>query len=84
MAGTFKFGDTLIFDDSMLSQTKRGDVLGYNELDRAGDGGEIVHRVLKVLPEGMLVQGDTNPCPDSRKGPITCRRTAGNHSSGRT
>ena len=65
MAGTFKFGDTLIFEDSMLSEIKPGDVLIYKDLDQAGDGGEIVHRVLKVLPGGMLVQGDSNPCPDT-------------------
>ena len=66
MAKVFQFGDTLIFKNSELHRIKPGDVLIYKDFGRTRDGVEIVHRVRKIFPKGMLMQGDNNPYPDTR------------------
>ncbi|MDY6972538.1 MAG: hypothetical protein SV775_09440 [Thermodesulfobacteriota bacterium] len=64
MAGTFRFGDRLIVEHSSVTDIHPGDVVIYRALDHGGKEKELVHRVMRMLPKGMVARGDNNPFPD--------------------
>ena len=64
MEGTFRFGDLLIIVGVRWSNIRPGDVLVYRGPGQNGEG-EIVHRVIDILPGGLVVQGDNNSVPDN-------------------
>jgi len=60
MTGTFRFGDLLIIEYSSLTDIHPGDVVVYRALNNKGNKKELVHRVMRMLPEGLIVRGDRN------------------------
>lgn len=68
------FGDRLILEPVRLSAVRRGDIVVYR-VNRNGGESESVHRVTRVMPNGLVVQGDNNRCPD--KTLVTSRNLIG-------
>jgi signal peptidase I len=64
MKATFRLGDRLIVETVPLTDIYPGDVVVYRGLNNNGDKDELVHRVMCALPNGLVVQGDNNPCAD--------------------
>jgi len=64
MAGTFRFGDRLIVEHVPLTDIHPGDLVIYRALNHGGNEKELVHRVMSVLPEGLVARGDNNPFAD--------------------
>jgi signal peptidase I len=64
MKATFRPGDCLIVETVPLTDIYHGDVVVYRGLNYKGDKDELVHRVMCALPNGLVVQGDNNPCAD--------------------
>lgn len=64
MEGSFRFGDRLIIEPVALKYVKLGDVVVYQGLNSRFDEDYLVHRVISIRPEGLVTQGDNNPCPD--------------------
>jgi hypothetical protein len=60
MAGIFRPGDYLIIVPVSLESVQAGDVIVFDGLDAAGEPDVIVHRVVDVLPEGLVTRGDNN------------------------
>ena len=60
MAGTFRPGDYLIIAPATLESVEVGDVIVFDGVDAAGEPDVIVHRVVSVLPEGLVTRGDNN------------------------
>lgn len=60
MHGTFKLGDRLQVDPVKIEEIRPGEVVIYLRTGASGSSEEIVHRVLRVLPGGLEVQGDKN------------------------
>lgn len=64
MKATFKLGDRLIVETVPLTDIYPGDVVVYRGLNHKRAEEELVHRAICVMPSGMVVQGDNNPCAD--------------------
>lgn len=64
MEGLFRFGDRLIIEYVPLTDIHPGDVVIYRALNQEGNENELVHRVMRILPEGLAVRGDNNPYED--------------------
>jgi signal peptidase I len=60
MAGTFRPGDALIVADVSIDSVHRGDVVLFRSMDADGEPEQVVHRVVAVLPEGLVTRGDNN------------------------
>ena len=65
MLGTFRPGDCLTVAPVSLADVCPGDIVAFRRLDDDGDLGEFVHRVVAVVPGGLVTRGDNNPCADS-------------------
>ncbi len=64
MEGTFRFGDRLHVTSVSLSLLRPGDVVVYRRVNRNGVEDARVHRVIRVLPDRLIVRGDNNLCAD--------------------
>jgi hypothetical protein len=64
MAGTFDPGDYLFIAPVSLESVNVGDVIVFDGVNAGGDPDVIVHRVVGVLPEGLVTKGDDNPWAD--------------------
>ncbi len=64
MEGTFCVGDGLTVESVSLAELHLGDVVIYRTLNGQGETVELVHRIVGVVPGGLVAQGDSNPCPD--------------------
>lgn len=64
MSGTFMFGDRLFIESVPLSDIRVGDVVVYHLVKNEGESEELVHRVVKALPNGLVVRGDNNLSED--------------------
>ena len=64
MTGTFRFGDRLIIEYVALADVGPGDVVVYRTFNHAQNENERVHRVMRIVQEGLVVRGDNNPCAD--------------------
>jgi signal peptidase I len=60
MTGTFRPGDALIVADMSIDSVHRGDVVLFRSMDADGEPEQVVHRVVAVLPEGLVTRGDNN------------------------
>jgi hypothetical protein len=65
MAGTFRPGDYLILEPVPLATIHPGDVVVYQGRDQEGNPDDVVHRVVAVVPGGLVARGDNNPRPDN-------------------
>jgi signal peptidase I len=64
MQGTFSFGDRLIMEQVNWAGVRPGDVVVYRVLNHKGNRDMRVHRVMGVVPNGLVVRGDNNSCAD--------------------
>jgi signal peptidase I len=64
MRGTFKTGDCLIVEPLTRSKIQRGDVVIYSNPLLPVRHRLVVHRVMKVVPGGLILRGDSNPATD--------------------
>lgn len=65
MRGTFRQGDYLSVEPAGSALLQPGDVVIYCKLDSGdSDDCKIAHRVVKIVPGGMLTRGDFNPRAD--------------------
>lgn len=65
MEGTFHFGDCLFVEPVPLHDLRPGDVVIYRRPESPdADQDKIVHRVIKVVPGGLITQGDNNSAAD--------------------
>ncbi|MBW2038911.1 MAG: hypothetical protein JRI46_04830 [Deltaproteobacteria bacterium] len=65
MGGTFCLGDCLRVAPVSLIDVRLGDVVMYRGTNHQGEADELVHRVLAVVPGGLVTRGDNNPCADT-------------------
>ncbi len=65
MGGTFCPGDCLILEPVSIADIHPGDVVVYRSPNRQGDADELVHRIVAVVPGGLVARGDNNPCTDT-------------------
>ncbi len=65
MLGTFRPGDYLTVEPVPLAAIRLGDVVVCRGREEAGEPDEIVHRVVDVLPDGLVTRGDNSPYVDS-------------------
>ena len=65
MEGTLRFGDRLIVEPLRLTDVVLGDVVIYRGVNYEGRDEEIVHRVIRTISNGLLVQGDNNKFHDA-------------------
>lgn len=63
MRGTFRPGDSLIAEPVALAEIRPGDVIVYRK-PGPQEGSKVVHRVMKVVPGGLILRGDNNPAED--------------------
>lgn len=64
MRGTFRPGDRLVIEPVALDVLRPGDVVVYRKEDgNPGDAerDKVVHRVMRVVPGGLVLRGDNNP-----------------------
>jgi hypothetical protein len=65
MRGTFRAGDCLSVAPASMADIHPGDVVVYRRLNHWAKTDELVHRVVAVVPGGLVAQGDNNPCADT-------------------
>jgi len=58
MLGTFQPGDFLILNAPDQTRVRSGDVIVFRAIDQASEAVLVVHRVVKVIPQGLITQGD--------------------------
>jgi hypothetical protein len=75
MTGTFRPGDCLTVAPVGLAAVRRGDVVVFRGHACEAEADAIVHRVMGVLRDGLVTQGDNNACPDNT--PVTAERLVG-------
>ncbi len=56
MLGTFEPGDFLILNAP--DRVRLGDIVVFRAVDQASEAVLVVHRVVKVIPQGLITQGD--------------------------
>lgn len=64
MLAVFRPGDHLDVRPVSLPEVRRGDVVLFRPLQPGREDDVVVHRVVAVLPEGLVTRGDTNRRPD--------------------
>lgn len=65
MAGTFRVGDRLIVDTTArLPDILAGDVVVFESHQPHTQSKTVVHRVMKVVPGGLVVRGDNTSAAD--------------------
>lgn len=64
MRGTFRPGDCLFVEPATLLTLRPGDIAIYQKSDDDHDQETVVHRVIKVVPGGIITQGDSNLTSD--------------------
>lgn len=62
MTRVFVQGDILVVKEIPMVEFLRGDIVAF-KLAGAKDG--IVHRIVRILPDGFATMGDNNPRPDT-------------------
>lgn len=75
MLGTFRPGDCLTVEPVPLAAIGLGDVVLYRGGGPPEAQGEVVHRVVGLLPGGLVTRGDNNPRSDAA--PVTADRLLG-------
>lgn len=65
MRGTFRLGDRLAVVVVPMADLRRGDVVVFRRPTGEGhDSDQVVHRVMSVVPGGLILRGDFNPAAD--------------------
>jgi signal peptidase I len=65
MRGMFRLGDRMFIEPVSLASLHPGDVVIYRKTDNSGpDCEKVVHRVVKVVPGGLIARGDNNRTTD--------------------
>jgi len=64
MKGVFQFGDRLMVRPVPVDHIQAGDVVVYWRGDHPESRVEVAHRVVRVLPDGLVAQGDNNTSTD--------------------
>lgn len=65
MLGTFRSGDYAAIESVPLPGVRLGDVVVFRVPNRDADANEIVHRVIAILPKGLVTRGDNKPHADT-------------------
>jgi signal peptidase I len=63
MKGTFRIGDCLIVEPVSLNDISLGDVVVFCKSERPSNN-QVVHRVVKIVPGGLITRGDFNRIDD--------------------
>jgi signal peptidase I len=66
MKGTLHAGDFLSIQINEVKNIRRGDIVVYRSHPDQKSSKIISHRVIKILPTGLITQGDNSPYPDKR------------------
>jgi signal peptidase I len=65
MRGTFRLGDCMFVEPIMLNDLHPGDIVIYQRTENNGPNREkVVHRVIKIVPGGLISRGDNNQTND--------------------
>ena len=65
MRGTFRAGDYLTVIPVALREIRPGDIVIYRKpMSVPDDDDTVAHRVIKVMPGGLIMRGDFNPASD--------------------
>ncbi|MGB2963632.1 MAG: signal peptidase I [Anaerolineales bacterium] len=75
MQGTFCPGDSLTVRPISLNKVRRGDIIIYRQMDKQDVAEEIIHRVVDLVPAGLVTCGDSNPFNDA--GQVTAENLVG-------
>lgn len=59
MGYTFQLGDCLMLEPASVDNIRLGDIVAYRLTGNKGDS-DVVHRVVKIVPNGLITRGDNN------------------------
>lgn len=69
MGGTFRPGDALVISAVGVAAVRCGDVVVFANRNGVAEARDVVHRVVRVVPEGLITRGDSNRFEDPE--PVT-------------
>lgn len=75
MAGVFRPGDLLYFEEIPINMVRRGDIIAYGASQPKTEGIDTVHRVIAIVDQGLICRGDNNRFVDPN--PVTEARLLG-------
>lgn len=75
MRGTFVAGDGLVISVLNVATVRCGDVVVFADRNGTAESRDVVHRVVRVCPEGLITRGDSNHFEDPV--PVTAENLVG-------
>ena len=75
MRGTFLPGDGLVIAAVGFAEVRCGDVVVFRARNGAEESRDVVHRVIKLVSEGLFTRGDSNHFEDAE--PVTAENLVG-------